>query len=1542
MRQITLIFLTFLGIVTLTNCGDDTAIKLGDDVQVDALLDTQVAVDTGDDAPPTANDVTSTTDSGDAVEDADAITPADAATAETADNDAPTDATTDTDDAVSADAADADDVDAATDATDSDVAIGEDALADAATDDATVEDVADAASGSDVADASDAADGLNSDTWTPCVSGVTCEDGDPCTVDLCWDLSCKHVAKVGCSGPLTPCDAKHPCAPDAGVCDPSRNACVPCVVTADCGAGFACLQNACMPAVPCKSDVACKNFGQVCNKTDGVCAECAVDGDCGKGNQCVNSACQPAQICGSSKDCPAVCDLKAGLCVECVDSIDCTSGNTCSPWHACVPVTCKETTCASGAAFACTTGAWSYSAGIDCEDGNVCTSDACVPGSGCKKTLNTLACDDNNACTVSDVCTAGFCSGAVLGCNDENPCTADSCDPTSGCLHTPAIGPCDDGSACTTFDQCVDGACTGKVKSCEDNNLCTADSCEAAIGCRNLPAAVTDCDDGDACTLSTQCGDGKCQGGIALDCDDGEACTTDTCDKATGCGHAALSGTFCSDANACTDGDTCKAGKCVSQASVCNDKNPCTTDSCDPTTGCIFKPNALACDDGDPCSNGDTCTDGACKAGSIVDCNDKNPCTTDLCDGKGGCTHPAVADKTACDDGDPCTLLDMCMTGACKASAIDCNDKNDCTADSCVGGVCKYVNIAGSCDDFNGCTIGDTCSAGKCEPGKAVDCTVDTKGCGSGVCKSTGSATYACTIAAQPDGTACNADNNGCTVGDACKTGACVVGAAKDCSGSSSKDGCQVGTCQSLSATTNACTPVPAALGTSCNADSNGCTQGDACNGLGACTAGAAVDCNQDPAYCTAGVCKSTGTTTYLCAGGTAKTDGTVCNADNSGCTQDTCKGGKCVVGAAPDCSTATDKCNVGVCKYADWSAFTCVPSPIACSDGDICTDDACALPGGCAFTPNTAACDDNNVCTLSDTCAGGKCGSTTPADCTDNNVCTTDACDPAKGCVNTLISCDDADPCTVDTCDSDKGCLHALLSSCVLVPVPYVEPFNCGGAFGWTLGQTVENGVGWAVDGTPAQPGYLSPSCSLNFNNGVDFACVKPMEAFATSPVIDTSKVAPGTHLALRFFNNGDYEGSTYDKMSIEITTNSGVNWTELLDLPSPATLGWVLRTIDLTPYVGTAFQLRFRFWTLDCIANSTVGGFIDDLAVYTTSCGSAQACDDKNSCTTDACDKLTGQCTFTANTSVCNDGSACTTTDTCAAGVCTGTATNCDDANVCTADACDATTGKCTHSAAAAGTTCTDNNVCTTNDTCNGTTCTGGASPCNDGNPCTLDFCAVLNGAASCSTKNVADATPCDDGNACTTPDACISGVCGGPDTCGYTTLYSQNFACGANNGWTLQTVGKTALAWAVDATPATPGYYSASCSLNFNDGVTYGSTLPAVANATSPAIVLPPKATNCKLSLYSWSGLGFFNSETRTIALIDTKTNTDLVTYDVPSSVDNGVWTQVQLDCLPAMGHTVNVQLRFSDAAGPWPFPPSGAGWFVDDVLIAVGGP
>jgi hypothetical protein len=95
--------------------------------------------------------------------------------------------------------------------------------------------------------------------------------------------------------------------------------------------------------------------------------------------------------------------------------------------------------------------------------------------------------------------------------------------------------------------------------------------------------------------------------------------------------------------------------------------------------------------------------------------------------------------------------------------------------------------------------------------------------------------------------------------------------------------------------------------------------------------------------------------------------------------------------------------------------------------------------------------------------------------------------------------------------------------------------------------------------------------------------------------------------------------------------------------------------------------------------------------------------------------CDHTTGVCSNPAKAdgSTCNDGNACTRSDSCQAGVCIGAnAVACIPLDQChIAGTCDPTTGACSNPTAAGGTFCNDGNACTQTDTCNSAgVCIGG----------------------------------------------------------------------------------------------------------------------------------------------------------------------------------------------------------------------------------------
>src|SRR5207248_2974432 len=93
--------------------------------------------------------------------------------------------------------------------------------------------------------------------------------------------------------------------------------------------------------------------------------------------------------------------------------------------------------------------------------------------------------------------------------------------------------------------------------------------------------------------------------------------------------------------------------------------------------------------------------------------------------------------------------------------------------------------------------------------------------------------------------------------------------------------------------------------------------------------------------------------------------------------------------------------------------------------------------------------------------------------------------------------------------------------------------------------------------------------------------------------------------------------------------------------------------------------------------------------------------------------CDPASGTCAtpHKTNGTACNDGNACTQTDTCQAGTCVGTnpvvCTALDQCHV--AGTCDAASGVCSNPDKPNGSACTDGNACTQSDTCQAGTCVG-----------------------------------------------------------------------------------------------------------------------------------------------------------------------------------------------------------------------------------------
>jgi hypothetical protein len=1170
------------------------------------------------------------------------------------------------------------------------------------------------------------------------------------------------------SGEACPCSSDADCA--SGQClisaDGKGTCALPCAEGL-CPEGEICTAASGNPALQvCVPKPPCLPKAEICNGLDDDCNGSTDEGFCYDGNPCTGDVCDSQGVCGHPQ-----------LTGPCDDGNACTSGDF-----------CKEGACLSGL-------------GPECDDGNACTQDSCNTASGtCNHAPLLGGCSDGDACTLGDQCLGGKClGGGALTCDDANPCTDDSCDKAKGCVSLPNAASCSDGDACTQSDSCSMGACLGKALGCDDGNLCTNDACQQG-NCLNLPIAAT-CSDGNECTTADVCKSGVCAG-QAIDCDDDSPCTQDSCEGGA-CQHLkAGDDTVCDDGNPCSEKDLCThEGKCVGVAKSCDDGNPCTVDLCQKDTGaCQSEPTqGQACDDGNPCTLGDACTLGACVPGGPKVCKDGVVCTDDSCDpATGKCVFASV--DNPCDDGNPCTLGDLCDAGLCTSGkAKDCDDNNPCTIENCdsASGECKIANtVAGvACEDGELCTQADACKDGKCVAGKSINCT-DGNACTADSCDPL---TGKCAFAPQ-NGKACD-DGDACSAGDSCQNGQCSAGkpvceckgpfdciAKEDgnaCNGTlycdlddhkckldlktvvvcdTSKDSeCLSWACNGK---TGQCEPSNQADAKPCNADGSICSVGDSCL-KGLCVPGAGVGCD-DGNPCTNDSCDP--------VGGCQHSNNQFKCSDGNPCTEiDLCYQGKCSGGGVKVCddgnACTSDSCNPknGMCVYTNETGAgctdnnpctlqdtcqsgKCVPkSNAVCDDGKTCTLDTCDTKTGKCVTanmPDQLACEDGNKCTMGDACKAGVCTAGKPAYCNDGSACTIDTCDLASGiCVYKNASdgtaCSDGDSCTIGDKCAQGGCIAGPAKDCndgnpCTLDKCDIDTGKCIAK----SGDIACDDGNACTEGDTCTQGICKPKTFIVCNDGN--TCTDDSCDVATGKCIYKPNTYGCTDGNACTYNDACVAGGC---KGTAITCNDG-NFCTADSCDSVKGCQYVASNQGVACDDGNACTAS------DACAN---GGCK----------GTGITCSDGNPCTSDVCNTKTG-CVFTQFSGPCNDGNGCTVGDVCTGGKCiSGASKVCNDNNGCTVDSCNSSIGQCVFTVDDKN-PCTDNNACTTGDFCASGKCQAGVDKvtCQDTNPCTSDWCDPASGCKFVSNQ----AQPCDDGNSCTLKDICLGGKClsGTQDLC------------------------------------------------------------------------------------------------------------------------------------------------------------------------------
>ncbi len=538
------------------------------------------------------------------------------------------------------------------------------------------------------------------------LQGDACNDNNACTINDVISASCVCAGTFQDTDGDGTCDANDNC-PN----DPNK------IAPGTCGCNLPEPFSACNDNDPCTIndliDASCTCVGTF-QDTDS-------DGTCDATDGCPNDPNKTAPgICGcgvadtdsdndGTPDCNDGCPndpnkTSPGTCG--CGNVDHANGEACDDGSACtVGDTYQNCVCVSGTP-------------LICNDNNPCTSDACNPSTGCVFTPLPDS-DGDGTCDATDGCpndpnktAPGICGCGVADTDSDNDGTPNCND---GCPNDPnktAPGVCGCGTADVlgTYYADLDGdgigdannttqayTCNppnGYVTSGNDNCPGTAnpfqedadmdghgDVCDNCPNDTNVDQADTDNDGyGDACdgcpTDPNKIAPGACGCGVAdTDNDnDGTADCNDSCPNdpnktspgACGCGVADTD----------TDGDG---------TPNCNDGCPTDPNKVTPgNCGCGAPEPGASCDDGNANTVNDVIQANCTCAGTVVDCNDNDPCTSDSYNGT-ECVHTPLPDA---DNDGTCDLIDGCPNdpnkiapGQCGCGVSDADFDNDGTAD---------------------------------------------------------------------------------------------------------------------------------------------------------------------------------------------------------------------------------------------------------------------------------------------------------------------------------------------------------------------------------------------------------------------------------------------------------------------------------------------------------------------------------------------------------------------------------------------------------------------------------------------------------------------------------------------------------------------------------------------------------------------------------------------------------------------------------------------------------------------------------------------
>ncbi len=364
---------------------------------------------------------------------------------------------------------------------------------------------------------------------------------------------------------------------------------------------------------------------------------------------------------------------------------------------------------------------------------------------------------------------------------------------------------------------------------------------------------------------------------------------------------------------------------------------------------------------------------------------------------------------------------------------------------------------------------------------------------------------------------------------------------------------------------------------------------------------------------------------------------------------------------------------------------------PASCDDGNACTTDACT-GGVCTHTAvaNGTTCNDGNACDLNDTCQTGGCTAGSTVTCTAPDAChTAGTCSPATGTCS-------APTLNAGFCGINGACVAA------------------GAANGSNTCETCQPSVSTTA--------YTNVANGTSCNDGN--ACTQ------------TDACQSGTCTG-----SNPVTCTASDQCHAAGTCNptSGACSNPALADGSPCNDGNACTQVD------------------SCTVGACTGASV-------VVCVAADQCH-----VAGVCNPTSGACSSPAapDGTTCSDGNGCTQSDECAAGLCVGAnPVTCSASDQChVAGSCDPASGTCSNPSANNGTPCNDGNACTQTDTCASGSCAGG-------NPVTCAAPDACHNAGTCDPSTgqcsgattLADGTSCAGSSPCNVGAVCQAGMCSG----------------------------------------------------------------------------------------------------------------------------------------------------------------------------------